>query len=74
MASSSIGKSVEVSERKKGHYRAYGTDGKILWEQKEFTIGVDSIPLGLSDGMKAMTIRNGKTVIAKWNPWGLPTP
>lgn len=68
------GKGVSESDRKKGHYRAYDTAGNVIWEQKEFVIGVDKIPPGLSDGMKAMTIRDGKTVVAKWNPHHLPTP
>lgn len=71
MAIKGVGKEVQETEREKGHYRAYGTNGKLLWEKKDFTIGVDNIPSGLSDGMKCMKITDGKKILKKWDPWGL---
>lgn len=68
MASSGIGKAESGTERAKGHYKAYGSDCEVIWEQKEFTVGVDSIPPGLSDAMRAMQITNGKTVVRRWDP------
>lgn len=54
--------------RKKGHYKAYGHDGTVMWEQKDFVIGVDQIPSGLADGMKACTVTDGKTLVHRWDP------
>lgn len=71
MASRGIDKEVTTSERKKGHYRAYGSKGDVIWEQKEFTVGLDKIPPGLADGMKACTIMAGKVLLHKWDPWSV---
>lgn len=58
-------------ERVVGHYRAYGTNGVVIWEQKVFAVGVDMVPYGVSQGMKAMTITADKKIVRKWDPWSL---
>lgn len=59
----------EATARKRGHYRAYDAERNVIWEKKDFTVGIDAIPLGLSIGMKACTITDGKKVIHTWDPW-----
>jgi len=74
MAGKNIGIDRPEVERKRGHYRAYNASGDVIWEQKDFVVGIDKIPLGLPDGMAACTIMDGKTVVHKWNPWSVVVP
>ena len=56
-----------------GTYIAYGPDGNEIWKMEGFHIGYDSVPTGISIGMKAGRIVDPKSGerIAQWNPWNL---
>lgn len=63
------GPNIEPSEV--GRYVAFDKDGNEIWRKDDFVIGHDTIPEGLSIGMKAMRIVDPKTgaVLKKWDPW-----
>lgn len=55
-------------EEVRGHYMAYDRQGTVIWEDKDFIIGVSQLPPGLSIGMRACQVKNGKTVLHQWDP------
>jgi len=58
----------EDSTKPTGHYKAFGKDGELIWEQKSFEVGVDHVPAGISMGMVAMTITGPKgKVLRSWS-------
>jgi len=57
------------SNAKVGHYKAYGPDGTVLWQKVDFTVGVDTIPGGLSEAMRACVIEDDKgELMHRWDP------
>lgn len=63
-------KSSDVAlNRMTGEFKAYGPDGSVLWEKKEFTQGVDLVPAGVSVCMVASTLTDAKGEVRRWDPW-----
>lgn len=71
MSKEVVGKDRNVPGHKTGHYRAYDRKGVLIWEQTDFTVGVDRIPMGVSLCMGAGSIKDGKTLLFKYDPWRL---